>query len=56
MRIVGLNQDIIWKNKEKNFQLIEKQLENQEADLFILPEMFSTGFSMDTAEISDKNE
>ncbi|WP_435523898.1 nitrilase-related carbon-nitrogen hydrolase [Chryseobacterium indoltheticum] len=56
MKITGLNQDIIWKNKTENFQLIEKQLQNQEADLFLLPEMFSTGFCMDAAEVSDKNE
>ncbi|WP_175621341.1 nitrilase-related carbon-nitrogen hydrolase [Chryseobacterium schmidteae] len=56
MKIIGLNQDIIWKNKIENFQLIKKQLQNQEADLFLLPEMFSTGFCMDAAEVSDKNE
>ncbi|MDH6212524.1 putative amidohydrolase [Chryseobacterium sp. BIGb0186] len=56
MKIIGLNQDIIWKNKIENFQLIENQLQNQEADLFLLPEMFSTGFCMDAAEVSDKNE
>ncbi|MGE6395560.1 nitrilase-related carbon-nitrogen hydrolase [Chryseobacterium scophthalmum] len=56
MKITGLNQDIIWKNKIENFQLIENQLQNQEADLFLLPEMFSTGFCMDAAEVSDKNE
>ena len=55
MKIIGLNQDIIWKNKSENFKLIENQLQNQEADLFLLPEMFSTGFCMDAAEVSDKN-
>jgi predicted amidohydrolase len=44
MKITGLNLDIIWKNKTENFQQIEKELQNQEADLFLLPEMFSTGF------------
>ena len=56
MRITGLNQDIVWKNKVENFKLIENQLQHQDADLFILPEMFSTGFCMDAAEVSDKNE
>lgn len=55
MRITGLNQDIVWKNKSENFKLIEDHLQNQEADLFLLPEMFSTGFCMDAAEVSDKN-
>ncbi|MCW3169387.1 nitrilase family protein [Chryseobacterium sp. 09-1422] len=56
MKIIGLNQDIIWKNKSENFKLVEDQLQNQEADLFLLPEMFSTGFCMDAAEVSDKDE
>lgn len=56
MKIIGLNLDIIWKNKTRNFQLIEEQLNQEDADLFILPEMFSTGFCMDASEVSDKNE
>ncbi|GAB0156617.1 amidohydrolase [Chryseobacterium sp. Alg-005] len=55
MKITGLNLDITWKDKTANFQQIEKQLENQEADIFLLPEMFSTGFCMDAAEVSDRN-
>ncbi len=56
MKIAGLNLDIVWKNKEKNFQSIEEQLKSIEADIFLLPEMFSTGFCMDAAEVSDRNE
>ncbi|WBV51386.1 nitrilase-related carbon-nitrogen hydrolase [Chryseobacterium gambrini] len=55
MKIIGLNLDIIWKNKAENFNLIEKELQNQDADLFLLPEMFSTGFCMDASEVSDRN-
>ncbi len=51
MKITALNQDIVWKNKKENFKLIEDQLQNQNADLFLLPEMFSTGFCRDAAEI-----
>lgn len=56
MVVKGLNLDIIWKNKDENFQLIKKELQDQQADIFLLPEMFSTGFCMDAAEVSDKNE
>lgn len=56
MKIIGLNLDIIWKNKPANFKLIEEELIGQEADLFLLPEMFSTGFCMDASEVADKNE
>jgi omega-amidase len=56
MKITGLNLDIIWKNKTANFELIERELQDQEADLFLLPEMFSTGFCMDASEVSDRNQ
>lgn len=56
MKITGLNLDIIWKNKKGNFQLIEEQLAHEVADIFLLPEMFSTGFCMDASEVSDRNE
>lgn len=56
MKITGLNSDIIWKDKAANFQLIEKELQNEDADLFLLPEMFSTGFCMDASEVSDRNQ
>ena len=53
MKIIGLNQNIIWKNKYANFALIEREFENQEADLFLLPEMFTTGFCMKAEEEVD---
>ncbi|MCQ9634522.1 nitrilase family protein [Chryseobacterium sp. WG23] len=56
MKVTGLNLDIVWKDKTGNFKAIEKELQNQEADLFLLPEMFSTGFCMDASEVSDRNE
>lgn len=56
MKIIGLNLDIVWKNKNENFQFIEAQLNSQEADIFLLPEMFSTGFCMDASEVSDRSE
>ena len=56
MKVVGLNLDIVWKNKAENFKHIENELQNIEADLFLLPEMFSTGFCMDASEVSDRKE
>ncbi|MXS72522.1 nitrilase family protein [Flavobacteriaceae bacterium W22] len=55
MKITGINLDIIWKNKLKNFDNIAHEIRDEKADLFILPEMFSTGFCMDAAEVSDRN-
>ncbi len=48
--------DISWKNKDDNFSKIEKVFLDQEADVFLLPEMFSTGFCMGAEEIADRNE
>lgn len=56
MKIAGLNFNIIWKNKAENFKQIETHLQNEEADIFLLPEMFSTGFCMDADEIADRDE
>ena len=56
MKIKALNFDIRWKNKSENFQLIENQFANETADLFLLPEMFSTGFCMEAEEVADRNE
>lgn len=53
MKIIGLSQDIIWKEKHQNFLLIEEKFKNLEADIFLLPEMFSTGFCMNAKEVAD---
>ena len=54
MKIIGLSQNIIWKEKDQNFLLIEEKFKNMEADLFLLPEMFSTGFCMQAEEVADE--
>lgn len=55
-KIVGLNQDIKWKDKIFNLKNIEKKFLNINADLLLLPEMFSTGFCIQPEEIADRNE
>ncbi len=54
LNIVGLNLDIAWKDKAANFRTIEKEFHKVQADIFMLPEMFSTGFYMNADEIADK--
>jgi len=56
LKIAGLNLDIVWKNKEQNFNKIEKEFLDIEADIFLLPEMFSTGFCMEADDVADRNE
>ena len=53
LKITGLQYDIVWKDKKQNFVHIEKMLASEVADLFLLPEMFPTGFCMDVEEIAD---
>ena len=40
--------DISWENPKENFKTIEKGVNDIDIDLLILPEMFSTGFSMNS--------
>ncbi len=56
LKIAGLNLDIAWKNKEQNFKQIEEQFASTEVALFLLPEMFSTGFCMEADEVADRNQ
>lgn len=45
MKIVILQTDIYWANPKKNLECAEEMLKKYaEVDLFVLPEMFSTGF------------
>lgn len=48
MRITLVQTDLVWENKVRNLAAIERLLKQQEelADVYLLPEMFSTGFSM----------
>jgi len=48
MKITLLQSNLIWENKEANIDAFEKQIQaiKEDTDLIILPEMFTTGFSM----------
>jgi len=56
LKIAGLNLDILWKQKEKNYVKIDQYFVKISSDLLILPEMFSTGFYMNPEEIADRNQ
>lgn len=56
MIVKGINLDIKWKSKSENFKIIGDAFSSEESDFFVLPEMFSTGFCMDAAEIADRVE
>lgn len=45
MKVIILQTDISWANPKANVQKVDEMLARcGEADLFVLPEMFSTGF------------
>ncbi len=48
MKITLLQSNLIWENREANLESFEKQIfaVKSDTDLIVLPEMFTTGFSM----------
>lgn len=46
LSICLLEYDILWENPQLNFDKINSLITGVEVDIFILPEMFSTGFTM----------
>lgn len=56
LKISALQLNLIWHNAESNRSHIESFLEATQAkgDLIVLPEMFTTGFSMDPSGIAER--
>ncbi len=54
LKVCVLQSDLVWKNVDSNLSAFSKQLDevDQKVDLFVLPEMFSTGFCMQPEEVS----
>ncbi len=46
--------DIEWENPQANLEFLDDLLTNHHSDLVILPEMFTTGFSMNAQLIAEK--
>lgn len=48
LKITIIQTDLHWENKDKNLEMFSQKIESisEETDLIILPEMFTTGFSM----------
>lgn len=48
LKITIIQSDLYWENKEKNLELFSQKISSiiEQTDLIILPEMFTTGFSM----------
>ncbi len=53
LRITLVQADQIWEDKSANFHNYTRLLNGVETDLILLPEMFQTGFTMNTAEMGE---
>jgi predicted amidohydrolase len=58
LRISLVQADIVWENKEKNLKQYGDLLKTsvRETDLVVLPEVFSTGFSMHAEHLAETND
>ena len=54
LNVVGIQADLVWENPAKNRAFFEEKINNlTNVDLVILPEMFTTGFTMHPATIAE---
>lgn len=55
LKITLVQTELIWENIPENLAALEKKLDaiHQETDLIVLPEMFSTGFSMNAPQLAE---
>lgn len=55
LKIAMLQADLVWQNAEQNRKNFSKKINEikEQVDLIILPEMFTTGFSMQPQKIAD---
>ena len=53
LRVTLVQADQKWEDKAANFENYSRLLDGVDTDLIVFPEMFQTGFSMNTAEMSE---
>jgi omega-amidase len=55
LKIALVQTYLYWKDKTANMAMLEEKLMNlsSDVDLVILPEMFTTGFTMDAKEVAE---
>ena len=57
MKITSIQMNIYWENVDKNLDQLTKLFSNlPSSDLVILPEMFTTGFTMNAQQVAEKKE
>lgn len=54
MKVTGLQMDIEWSSPRENIKSVERMLSSADhSDLYVLPEMWSTGFAIDPRGIAE---
>jgi len=55
MKVAIIQSDIIWENPQANRKHFEQKIKviQEEIDLIVLPEMFSTGFTMNPSKVAE---
>jgi predicted amidohydrolase len=58
LKVTIIQTKIFWEDKKKNFEHFGNKIESnkEKTDLIILPEMFSTGFTMNASKLADEPE
>lgn len=56
LTITTIQSDLYWEDKEANLRMFEQKIDaiDQKTEMIILPEMFSTGFSMNPHRLGEK--
>lgn len=56
LRVVGIQADLVWENPAQNLAFFDEKIRNlpKETDLVVLPEMFTTGFTMEPKNVAEK--
>src|SRR5262250_3285735 len=59
MKVYACQLDIVWEDKPANYRKVRDLVNTarpEPGSLFVLPEMFSTGFSMNVPAIAEENK
>jgi len=58
LKITTIQADLIWEDIDANIEMFEQLFEtiDGQTDVIVLPEMFSTGFSMNTSELAEPED
>jgi len=55
LQVVGIQADLVWENPDKNLSFFEEKIKSlpKNTNLVVLPEMFTTGFTMNPKKVAE---